>query len=109
MPRGGPRPGSGGARPGAGRPRKLPPSDTPRPHFASGRDFALWVLNAPDAVAPMDYKLRAMQALLALEGKAPAPEKPAPAAQPPGDLYAPRKVKGFGVVDGGRKPDPAAP
>lgn len=106
----------GGARPGAGRPKgghkivaapvQAPPADVApsvRPKFESGREFALWVLNAGDHETPMEVKVRAMQALVMLEGKAPAEaaKKTAPEDEA-GGLYAPRKVRGFGVVNGGR-------
>ena len=102
MPRGGARPGTGGARPGAGRPRKKPiVEQAPRPEFGSARDFGIWALNAPDADVSMDQKIRAMQALLASDGKKPA-EKPdaKPADVVAGGLYAPR---GLAVVRGGKK------
>lgn len=110
MPRGGARPGTGGARPGAGRPRKLPPvpDAPPRPEFETARAFGIWALNASDAEVGMDQKIRAMQALLALEAKeigapkAAAPPPPADADDPDGGIYAPRRVRGFAVVNGDR-------
>lgn len=108
MPRGGARPGTGGARPGAGRPRK-PKSEveqSPRPKFEAAKDFGIWALNAPDAEVSIDQKLRAMQVLAALEGKQPAQQKANDpvnvAASAMGGRYAPRRVRGFGVVDGGK-------
>lgn len=76
MPRGGYRPGAGaplGSRNNPhgrrGKPKLLvqPEAARDRPSFASARDFALWCLNAPDAVVPMDAKIRAMAVLLAGE------------------------------------------
>ena len=108
MPKGGFRPGAGAPLGNKNRAKKrldMPgPTETgPRPKFKTGRDFALWVLNAPDAEAPIEIKVRAMQALVAAEGKAAsASEKPAPT--PPGEvaggLYAPRS--GLAVVKGGK-------
>lgn len=110
MPRGGARPGAGAPLGNRNRARRIeaePSGDMPpRPTFETGRDFAIWALNASDAEAPMEVKIRAMQALVALEGKQPAPGKandPAEVAETAmGGRYAPRKVRGFGVVDGGR-------
>jgi hypothetical protein len=76
----------------------------PRPRFESGKEFALWVLNAPDSEAPIEVKVRAMQALVAAEAKASAaPEKPAvtPAGEAAVSLYAPRGA--LAVVQGGRE------
>ena len=112
MPKGGARPGAGaplGSRNNpAGRRGKpklaVSPPVEGRPQFRTGRDFALWCLNAADAEAPMEVKVRAMQALIALEAKAPGEAKK-PAAAPPAagpDIYAPRAVRAFGVVAGGR-------
>lgn len=108
----------GGARVGAGAPLgnrnraarrepDAPDGGAPRPAFQSGRDFALWVLNAPDADAPMEVKVRAMQSLISAEGKQPAPASKQPAAADTaetamGGRYAPRRVRGFGVVEGGK-------
>jgi hypothetical protein len=108
MPRGGLRPGTGGARKGAGRPKKKAPDSAAtlmqatgeRPKFASAREFGLWAINAPDTEVPIDLKLRAMQVLAPLEAKQ-APKDEAPAA-PASGKYAPRQVRGFGVVSGGR-------
>jgi hypothetical protein len=106
----------GGARPGAGAPlgnrnnrskRENPVSAfvaRERPKFETGKDFALWALNAADDEVPMEVKVRAMQALVAAEAKAAAP-KPADAQradQEEGGIYAPRAVRGYGVVSGGR-------
>lgn len=108
MPRGGARPGTGGARPGAGRPPKRPPvpDAPPRPVFASAKDFGVWALNAADAEVSMDQKIRAMQVLASLEAKQPAQQKPADPAETAetalGGRYAPRRVRGFGVVEGGK-------
>lgn len=104
MPRGGARPGAGaplGNRNKAKRPELV---IGPRPKFESGRDFALWCLNAPDAEAPMEVKVRAMQALISQEAKqAPPKLEPAEVAEAAaGGRYAPRRVRGFSVVDGGR-------
>jgi hypothetical protein len=76
--------------------------EAPPPHFASAREFGLWALNAPGVT--MDQKLRAMQVLATLEtkGGAEPAKKPAAAAEEEGSIYAPRKVRGFGVVTGGR-------
>jgi hypothetical protein len=71
-----------------------------RPRFASGKDFALWALNASDDEAPMEIKVRCMQALVAAEAKA-AADKPAEPTAPEkakGGLYAPRG--GLAVVGG---------
>jgi hypothetical protein len=103
--------GWGGARPGAGRPKrhKKTPADVEaqqeRPEFDSARSFALWALNADDVTVSMDQKIRACMALLSLEGKqAAAAEKPEPLAATGTDgLYAPRSVRGYGVVAGGRQ------
>lgn len=106
MPRGGPRPGFGGKQPGAGRPRKQPIVDEqpPRQPVEGGREFALWALNAPDDQVGMDQKVRLALGLIAAESKQPAAkEKPAVQADDDADVYAPRKVRGYGVVDGGRK------
>ena len=74
MPTGSPRPNGGpplGSRNNPhgrrGKPKTdaaAPTADRPRPKFESGRDFALWVLNAADDEAPMEVKVRAMQALI---------------------------------------------
>lgn len=116
MPKGGARPGAGaplGNR-NAGRDRfgldaalaraggDTPPA--PRPQFQSGKEFALWVLNAPDSEAPIEVKVRAMQALVAAESKATAaPEKApvTPAGEAATSLYAPRAP--LAVVVGGRE------
>lgn len=111
MPKGGARPGAGaplGSRNNpAGRRGKpklaVPPIAGGRPQFKTGREFALWCLNAADDETPMEVKVRAMQALIALEAKAPGEAKK-PAAPPDAgpDIYAPRPVRAFGVVAGGR-------
>jgi hypothetical protein len=98
----------GGVRPGAGRPKRHPVPDGPqqeRPKFDSARSFALWAMNADDQTVTMDQKIRAMQALTTLEAKqAAAAEKPEPLAATGTDgLYAPRRVRGYGVVAGGRQ------
>jgi hypothetical protein len=105
MPRGGARPGTGGARPGAGRPRKTPITEMPpRPRFETAREFAVWALNAGEDEVSMDQKVRTMQAMLAAEGKqAAAKEKPTAQADDAADVYAPRKVRTFGVVNGDRR------
>lgn len=108
----------GGARPGAGaplgnrnraddrlKPRRLDggTAAVPRPRFKSGKDFALWALNASDDDAPMEIKVRAMQALVAAEAKATVVEKPAAPKAPAdvkGGLYAPRGT--LAVVKGGK-------
>lgn len=106
----------GGRREGAGRPPKAKAllaqqeasGHVPelRPRFVTAKDFAVWALNAPDIEVDMDQKMRAMQALLALEGKQPAqavkPDAAETAEVAMGGRYAPRKVRGFGVVDGDR-------
>lgn len=74
----------------------------PRPTFETAREFALWSLNASDLEVTMDLKMRAMQCLLALEGKAPIAKPDADADTAATALYAPRKVRGFGVVNGSR-------
>lgn len=116
MPTGSPRPTAGpplgsrnnphGRRGKPKAPVQAPPADvvpSVRPKFESGREFALWVLNADDHETPMEVKVRAMQALVMLEGKAPAePAKKTAPEDEAGGLYAPRKVRGFGVVNGGR-------
>ncbi len=111
MPNGGARPGAGaplGNRNRAKKPMGEPaavPSLSPRPRFESGRDFALWALNAGDDETPMEVKIRAMQALISLEAKATAEPAKKPAAAAPDDeggTYTPRKVRSFGVVPGGR-------
>ncbi len=101
MPKGGARAGAGAPLGNRNRAPKPAPAMQGRPKFESGRDFALWCLNAPDDETPMEVKIRAMQALVGLEAKAAEPKKPAP-VEAPNDLYAPRKVRGFGVVTGGR-------
>ena len=108
MPKGGFRPGAGAPLGNKNRAAKRldmpePTITGPRPKFETGREFALWVLNASDAEAPMEIKVRAMQALVAAEGKAAsAPEKPAatPANEVAGGLYAPRGA--FALVPGGK-------
>ena len=117
MPRGGFRPGAGaplGNRNRAKRPAPSPPGETgfsgetpPRPRFESGREFAIWALNAPDSEAPIEVKVRAMQALVAAEAKQATPDKkpanPAETAETAlGGRYAPRRVRGFVVVEGGK-------
>lgn len=124
MARGGSRPGAG-RKPGSGKGGKAqsgrrevvpatpqPAYDgeilAPRPQFGSASEFGLWALNAADGEVSMDQKLRAMQVLAMMEVKKPAdqPSKKDAQAQAVEEsmtgLYAPRKVKGFGVVDGGK-------
>lgn len=122
MPRGGARPGAG-RKPGAGKGkppaagREIAPAQPvpvydgevlpPRPQFNNASEFGLWALNATDSEVPMDQKLRAMQVLAMIETKKPAEgsKKDAQAQAVEASmtgLYAPRKVKGFGVVDGGK-------
>jgi hypothetical protein len=81
------------------------PGLPPRPEFRSAEEFALWALNASDEEVGMDQKVRTMVALLAFETKrAEAAEKPEPLAATGTDgLYAPRRVRGYGVVAGGRQ------
>lgn len=66
----------------------------------------MWALNASDAEVTMDQKLRAMQTLASLDAKKPADEKPKdPRAAAEASMtgrYAPRTVRGLGVVDGGK-------
>lgn len=111
MPKGGYRPGAGaplGNRNRAKRPEPVAAGETPpRPRFESGRDFALWALNAPDSEASIEVKVRAMQALVAAEARQGGPDKkpadPAETAETAlGGRYAPRRVRGFGVVEGGK-------
>ena len=109
MPKGGARPGAGaplGNRNRAAdrlKPKRLGGEAAPRPRFKTGKDFALWALNASDDDAPMEIKVRAMQALVAAEAKAGGVEKPA-APKAPAEvkdgLYAPRG--GLAVVKGGK-------
>jgi hypothetical protein len=117
MPKGGARAGAGAPLGNRNRAKRREPANNapadnapaePPPKFETGRDFALWCLNAAEAEVPMEVKVRAMQALVALEAKqvAPAASK-APSAeetaeQAMGGRYAPRRVRGFGVVDGDR-------
>lgn len=112
MPRGGARPGAGRKR-GSGKVQDVKPApaaDTisPRPRFASAQAFGLWALNAPEAEVSMDQKLRAMQVLAMIETKKPAEggtkkEQAQEAVEGAmSGLYAPRRVKGFGVVNGGK-------
>lgn len=110
MPRGGARIGTGGPQPGSGRPRKqVPPVSPPRPEFATAREFGVWALNAGDVEVSMDQKIRAMQVLAMIETKQAAPATQ-PKATPGSDAaegdapgrYSPRRVRGFGVVEGGR-------
>lgn len=101
-----PRPGNGGSRPGSGRPRKTPlePEMPPRPKHESARDFVLWALNAPDGDVGMDHKVRLALGALAADAKPAAPSKPAQPAEPPATgVYAARRVRGFGVVDGAKR------
>jgi len=115
----------GGARPGAGRPkgsgkRKLAPPAAPasqqhvdggapaRPRFESAREFGIWALNAPDDQVTMAEKLRAMQVLAMLEAKkddrpTKQEEQEAGVASAMQGKFAPRTVKGFGVVDGSKR------
>lgn len=108
----------GGARVGAGRkPSKSklpvavegasPPADGggSRPTFTSATEFGLWCLNAPDTEVTMDQKIRAMQTVAAIEMKRAEPVKAdakADAVKAMSGDWAPRRVKGFGVVDGGK-------
>ena len=115
MPKGGPRVGAGAPRGNDNRARGLaakaaaraamdaavPVEGEARPKFRSAREFGLWALNAPDALVPIDLKVRAMQVLAPLEAKA-EPKEDKPAAPVP-SKYAPREVKGFRVVAGGGK------
>jgi hypothetical protein len=105
-----PRPGNGGARIGAGRPRKVPASGSTasRPRFKSGRQFALWCLNAPDSEVPMAAKIKAAIALMVLDAKHPTASKRKPAAPGAEGIYATRPMKPFTVVDGSRKPPDGA-
>jgi len=105
MPRGGPRPGFGGVQRGAGRPKRIVPEEAaPRPEFSCGREFAVWALNAPDVEVPMDMKVRVALALIAADAKPPVkkPDEAQRADQEEGGIYAPRAVRGYGVVSGGR-------
>lgn len=100
MPRGGARVGAGAPLGSANRSRSAaqPLVVRERPRFESGRDFALWALNAPDDEAPMAVKVRAMQALTAMETKE-ADGKAKPAPDTDEDLlYAPRLARPFRAV-----------
>lgn len=105
MANGGPRPGAGAPKGNRNRAKKQPPDapdvHSPRPTFQTAHEFAIWAMNAPDAEVPMELKIRTMQVLAPLEAKQPKPDA-ALAASEPGSKYAPRKVRGFGVVSGGR-------
>lgn len=107
----------GGARPGAGRPRSkgrekpvadgvLPP--TVRPKFEAAAEFLLWAMNAPDHEVDMDQKLRAAQVKAMLEAKgegapgAKNDQREAGVQSAMTGKFAPRRVRGFGVVDGGK-------
>ncbi len=107
----------GGARLGAGRKPKGPvqPPEPPdgverqeRPKFDSPIAFGLWALNAPDWEVTIDQKLRAMQVLVLAESKSgnSAAEKKEQQRDGIADamqgIYAPRRVRSFGVVEGGR-------
>lgn len=105
MPRGGARRGAGaplgnknrlgGHGGGAGLPHAG--DRPPRPRFETGREFAIWALNACDDETPMAVKVRAMQELMALEGKVAEVKNSAPVAEDAEDrLYKPRA--GFRVV-----------
>lgn len=111
----------GGARVGAGRKPKRAKSSAPvtptggdsdqpaRTRFEGAHDFAVWAINAPDAEVTMDQKIRVMQTLAAIELKRLDASKPNKADQAKADTeasatgdWAPRKVRGFGVVNGGK-------
>ena len=111
MPRGGYRPGSG-RKPGTGK-KDAPVeaqdmgSQPPREHFDSAYAFGLWALNAPDNEVTMDQKIRAMGIMATIEVKKPESlpkmeQARAGAEKSMSGAYAPRTVKGFGVVDGGK-------
>lgn len=99
MPRGGLRPGAG-RKPKPTRPHQLRPRQhQPRPRFDTAQAFGLWALNASDDEVSMEHKIRVLQVLAMLEAKQAPPAKP---AEPPGHgRYAPRRVREFGVIEGG--------
>lgn len=104
MPRGGARPGTGGAQPGAGRPQRRPlVEQSDRPRFKTAEEFAIWALNAPDLEVGMDQKVRVMLGLLAATKQPAGKASDKPAEDPATGAYAPRKVRGFGVVVGSRQ------
>ena len=75
-----------------------------RPTFETAKDFAMWSLNAPDSAVSIDQKIRMAQAMLTLEARQSGANKPeTPAEDPATGAYAPRKVRGCGVVVGSRQ------
>jgi hypothetical protein len=111
MPRGGPRANSGGWRPGAGRkPKELTDKQISKVCADAGISPLEYLLSlVTDGEQPVDVRMRAAGMALPYchgkKGEEPAqkPAEPADVAEAAmGGRYAPRRVRGFGVVDGDR-------
>lgn len=112
MPRGGPRANSGGWRPGAGaKPRQLKAAQVAKAATQASVTPLEYLLSlVADEGQPLDVRMRAAGMALPYchgkKGEDAGKHKPADPAEVAetamGGRYAPRRVRDFKVVDGGR-------
>jgi len=103
MPRGGARPGAGRKPKTQRQPEQTSSSDPILPGAVeSAREWGLKALNSPDV--PLDTKVKVFGFMIGAEAKDGQAKQKPEAAKPKGaaNKFAPRQVKGFGVVDGGK-------
>lgn len=112
MPRGGPRANSGGWRPGAGaKPRQLEAAQVAKAATQANVTPLEYLLSlVADEGQPLDVRMRAAGMALPYchgkKGEDAGRQKVADPAETAetalGGRYAPRRVRGFGVVEGGK-------